>query len=154
MIPAGGKFLLDTNIIIALLEGDEAVLSNLDRAREVFVSAIALGELFFGAAKSGRPAENIAKMERFALGRAIVVCDLEVAREYGGLKQRLKEKGRPIPENDMWIAASARKHGMILVTRDVHLPQMRIRNRTANALIEWTPARTNKSGESQMIALA
>ena len=110
MIPASGRFLLDTNIIIALLEGDEAVLSNLDQAQEVFVSAVALGELFFGAAKSGRPTENIAKIERFASGRAIVVCDLEVAREYGGLKQRLKEKGRLIPENDIWIVASGNRN--------------------------------------------
>jgi predicted nucleic acid-binding protein len=51
-MPANGKFLLDTNVIIALLEGDDAVLSNLDQAPEVFIPAVALGELFFGAAKS------------------------------------------------------------------------------------------------------
>jgi tRNA(fMet)-specific endonuclease VapC len=124
LTPASGKFLLDTNIIIALLEGEPAVLSNLDRAPEVFVPAIALGELFFGAAKSARPDENIRKVERFALGRAIVVCDLEVAREYGFLRQRLKEKGRSIPENDIWIAAAARNHRMILVTRDSHFGEV------------------------------
>jgi len=48
------------------------------------------------------------------------VCDLEVAREYGRLRQRLKKKGRPIPENDIWIAAAAKAHGMTLVTRDGH----------------------------------
>ena len=69
MTPASGRFLLDTNIVIALLDGDDAVLSNLDRAPEVFIPAVALGELFFGAAKSGRPAENTAKVEQFAAGR-------------------------------------------------------------------------------------
>jgi len=54
-MPASGRFLLDTNIVIALLEGDEAVLSNLDRVPEVFIPAIVLGELFLGAANSGRP---------------------------------------------------------------------------------------------------
>jgi tRNA(fMet)-specific endonuclease VapC len=49
--------LLDTNIVIALLDGDDRVLSNLDRAPEVFIPAVALGELFFGAAKFGRPSE-------------------------------------------------------------------------------------------------
>src|SRR5450756_2189881 len=43
-MPANGRFLLDTNVIIALLEGDDAVLSNLDLAPEVFVLAVALGE--------------------------------------------------------------------------------------------------------------
>ena len=75
MTPRAGRFLLDTNIVIALLEGDATVLSNLDRAPEVFIPAVVLGELFFGAAKSGRPSENTAKVERFAAGRAVVSCD-------------------------------------------------------------------------------
>jgi tRNA(fMet)-specific endonuclease VapC len=76
LTPASGRFLLDTNIVIALLEGDDTVLSNLDRAPEIFIPAAVIGELFFGAAKSGRPSENTAKVERFAAGRAIVSCDL------------------------------------------------------------------------------
>ena len=123
-MPANGRFLLDTNIIIALLEGEDAVLSNLDLATEVFVPAVALGELFFGAAKSGRPSENTARVERFAAGRAIVSADFEVAREYGRLKQYLKKKGRPLPENDIWIAAAAKCHGMVLVTRDRHFHEV------------------------------
>jgi predicted nucleic acid-binding protein len=72
-MPASGKFLLDTNIVIAL--------------PEVFVPAIGFGELFFGAAKSRRPHENSAKLEQFAAGRIILPCVLLVAREYGRLKQ-------------------------------------------------------------------
>jgi len=94
LTPASGKFLLDTNIIIALLEGDAAVLSNLDYAPEVFIPIIAVGELFFGAAKSSRPEENTAKVERFAAGRVLVECDLGVALEYGRLKQQLRENGK------------------------------------------------------------
>jgi tRNA(fMet)-specific endonuclease VapC len=124
LTPASGKFLLDTNIIIALLEGDLGVLSNSNLAPEIFVPAVALGELFFGAAKSSRPTENSDKIERFASGKAIVISDLAVAREYGRLKEQLKAKGRPIPENDIWIAAAARHHGMILVTRDSHFAEV------------------------------
>ena len=120
MTPASGRFLLDTNILIALLAGDEDIVANLGQAQEVFIPVAALGELFFGASKSGRPAENLAKIERFAASRVIVPCDLDVAREYGSLKRQLKAKGKPIPENDLWIAATARRHGMILVTRDGH----------------------------------
>ena len=124
MTPANGRFPLDTNIIIALLEGDDAVLSHLDLAAEVFIPAVALGELFFGAAKSGRPSENTARVERFASGRAIVSSDIDVARENGKLKQYLKKKGRPLPENDIWIAAAAKCHGMVLVTRDRHFREV------------------------------
>ena len=100
------------------------MLSNLDLAPEVFVPAVALGELFFGAAKSDRPAENTARVERFASGRAIVAPDLDVAREYGKLKQYLRQKGRPLRENDIWIAATAKRHGMVLVTRDHHFHEV------------------------------
>src|SRR5438045_3953555 len=95
-----GRYLLDTNIVIALLNGDADVLFHLGGAPEVFVPAVAIGELFFGAAKSGRAAENIDRVQAFAAGRAIISCDLSVAREYGRVKWRLKAKGRPIPEND------------------------------------------------------
>jgi tRNA(fMet)-specific endonuclease VapC len=124
LTPLSGRFLLDTNIVIALLEGQDTVLSNLDRAPEVFIPAVVIGELFFGAAKSGRPSENIANVERFAVGRTIISSDLDVAREYGRLKQHLKAKGRPLPENDIWIAAAAVRHGMVLVTRDRHFREV------------------------------
>ena len=124
MTPASGRFLLDTNIVIALLKGDDTVLSNMDRALEVFIPVVALGELFFGAAKSGRPVENRARVERFAAGSAIVSCDPDIAREYGRVKQQLRERGRPLPENDIWIAAAAVRHGMVLVTRDRHFQEV------------------------------
>jgi len=58
------------------------------------------------------------------MGRAIIACDLEVAREYGRIKHRLKERGRPLPENDIRIAAAARYHGLSFVTRDGHLQEI------------------------------
>jgi len=132
-MPASGRFLLDTNVIIALLEGDDTVLSNLDQAAEVFIPAVALGELFFGAAKSFRPLENSSKVEQFAVGRTIVSCDLDVAREYGRLKQQLKARGRPLRENDIWIAAAATRYGMVLVTRDRHFQEIE-----HLAITDWT----------------
>jgi len=124
MPASGSKYLLDTNIIIALLEGDEGVMRNLDQVGEVFIPAIVAGELFFGAAKSSRPVENVAKVERFAAGRVLLACDLGVAREYGRIKQQLRVKGRPLPENDIWIAAIATHHMLALVTRDRHFREI------------------------------
>jgi hypothetical protein len=77
---------------MAPLEGDDAVLSNLENATEVFIPAVALGELFFGAAKSGRPSENTARVERFASGRSIISADLDIAREFMPLT-----KSRSVP---------------------------------------------------------
>jgi tRNA(fMet)-specific endonuclease VapC len=50
----------------------------------------------------------------------VLACDAETAQHYGRIRNVLLAKGRPIPENDIWIAASARQHGLTLVTRDGH----------------------------------
>ena len=115
-----GRYLLDTNIIIALLNGERTVRSALEGAEKVFLSTIAVGELYFGAAKSGRPEANRTLVSEFLRDRTIVACDLAVAREYGRLKSVLKNQGTPLPENDIWIAATALCHALILVSRDQH----------------------------------
>ena len=86
-MPASGRFLLDTNIVIALLDGEKAVLSALEDASEIFISATAVGELFFGAAKSGRPAENRAKLEAFVAGRSIFLAISRMPANMGGLRK-------------------------------------------------------------------
>ena len=124
MMPAIGRFLLDTTSSSLCSKGMRRFCPILTGRPKYFIPAVVLGELFFGAAKSGRPSENTAKVERFAAGRSIVSSDLDVAREYGRLKQHLKGKGRPIPENDIWIAAAATHHGMVLVIRDRHFDEV------------------------------
>ncbi len=115
-----GRFLLDTNVIIALFAGEAGLRNQLEQAKEVFVPTIALGELYFGAGKSGRAKENLGRLDEFAVSASVLACDLGTAREYGVIKNSLREKGRPIPENDIWIAAIARQYGLTLVTRDAH----------------------------------
>ncbi|CAK8723358.1 MAG: tRNA(fMet)-specific endonuclease VapC [Candidatus Electronema aureum] len=115
-----GSFLLDTNIVIALFAGDASVMANIAAAEEVFIPAAVIGELFYGARKSGRPAENAQRIEEFVADNVILSCDAETARLYGDVKSGLQRKGRPIPENDIWIAAVALQHNLILVSRDEH----------------------------------
>ena len=115
-----GKFLLDTNIIIALFAEDTAIHERISKAPEVFVPCIVIGELYFGAYKSGRVKENHALIDEFALNNMVLPCNADTARIYGEIKNLLKEKGRPIPENDIWIAAIARQYALTLVTRDPH----------------------------------
>lgn len=119
-MPPTGRYLLDTNIVIALFADEAAVKARLATAAEVFVAATVLGELCFGARKSGRPAANLARVDQFAVAAAVLPCDAETARHYGEVKDRLRLKGRPIPENDIWIAAVALQHGLTLASRDAH----------------------------------
>ena len=119
-----GKYLLDTNIVIALFAGDTAVKDNLARAEEVFVPSIALGELYFGARKSGRAKENLERIDEFAANSVVLECNTDTARRYGEIKHALRVKGHPIPENDIWIAAIALQHDMTLITRDTHFGEI------------------------------
>ncbi|MDQ3812623.1 MAG: type II toxin-antitoxin system VapC family toxin [Armatimonadota bacterium] len=115
-----GRFLLDTNIVIARFSGEVAIQERILQADEIFLCSIVLGELYFGARKSGRVVENTERIDLMAAGNTILPCDAETALQYGIIKHQLREKGRPIPENDIWIAAIARQHDLILATRDDH----------------------------------
>jgi tRNA(fMet)-specific endonuclease VapC len=115
-----GRYLLDTNVIIALFANDSAVVTQVRAAAEVFVSSIVLGELYYGAQNSSRPAENIARIEQFRAANTILVCDALTAMYYGQIKISLKRRGTPIPENDIWIAALAMQFDLILATHDRH----------------------------------
>jgi tRNA(fMet)-specific endonuclease VapC len=119
-----GRFLLDTSIIIALFADDTTAKENLVQADEVFVPSIAIGELCYGARKSARPDENLARIDEFVTNSVVLGCDTETARGYGEIKNTLRIKGHPIPENDIWIAAIALQHDLTLVGRDIHFSEI------------------------------
>ena len=119
-----GRFLLDTNIIIALFAGEVSVLDKIRQAAEVFLPNIVFGELYFGACKSIRVQENLARINQLAQTISILLCDLDTSRMYGEIKSALRAKGRPIPDNDIWIAALAKQRGFMLVTRDSHFEEI------------------------------
>jgi tRNA(fMet)-specific endonuclease VapC len=119
-----GSFLLDTNIVISLLEGEENVVNRVAETESVFVPAIVLGELYFGARKSFRVQENLERVEKFAAGTSILDCDKRTAHEYGRIKNLPRQRGRPLPDNDIWIAAMAFRFGLIVATRDAHFQQI------------------------------
>ena len=115
-----GKFLLDTNIVVRLLNGDAVIENRMENADEPFLSVVALGELLFGAYKSQAVRKNTLRIRKLAERVTGLVCDESTANEFGLIKNALRAKGRPIPENDVWIAAQARQHRLTLVTRDNH----------------------------------
>jgi tRNA(fMet)-specific endonuclease VapC len=113
-----GRYLLDTNIVMALFANDSAVVEQIEDAEEIFVPSIVLGELYYGARHTGRSRENIAWIYEFAEANTILACDAETARWYGVIKDLLRQKGGTLPENDVWIAALSLQYGLTLVTRD------------------------------------
>lgn len=119
-MPAAGRVLLDTNILIALLAEEPAVVRGVRDAEAAFVPAIAVGELHYGARKSARATDNVERVAALAAASAVLACDAGTAAAYGELKATLRARGTPIPENDLWIAALARQHQLTLVSRDAH----------------------------------
>ncbi len=112
--------LLDTNAASAIIDKDIDMQTWLRQDHEAFVPSIVIGELYFGVYKSSCVQANLARIEEFIIGNSILHCDADTGKSYRQIKQQLKAKGRPIPENDIWIAAIAIQHGLALVTRDAH----------------------------------
>jgi tRNA(fMet)-specific endonuclease VapC len=113
-----GNYLLDTNIAIPFMEFDTLILNRVAQVDSIWLCSIVLGEMYRGALNSRRVAQNVSRLDRYVANDDILVCDAATARLYGEIKQSLIRKGRPIPENDIWIAAIARQHGLTLATRD------------------------------------
>jgi tRNA(fMet)-specific endonuclease VapC len=117
---AGDRFLLDTSVLVRVLRGVESLADRLDADAEASVPIIALGELYYGAMKSERRDENLARIDLLAAQMTVLACDRATALHFAELKDALRRVGTPIPENDVWIAAIARQHGLTLATRDHH----------------------------------
>jgi tRNA(fMet)-specific endonuclease VapC len=115
-----GKYLLDTNIIIALFNGDKIIPLKLDEAELVGISVVVIGELLYGAKKSKHVKDNIAKIRKFVSRCSIFFIDDYTAEQYSTIKTVLMKKGYPIPENDIWVTATALQHCFTLVSRDKH----------------------------------
>ena len=119
-----GKHLLDTNIIIALFKDDYNVRNQIAALPEVFVPAIAVGELYYGALNSAHVEKNMNQVREFAANSTVLASDIATAKHYGQIKNDSKTKGSPLPENDVWIAAIAKQHSLTFVTRDQHFKEI------------------------------
>jgi tRNA(fMet)-specific endonuclease VapC len=127
-----GSLLLDTSFVIDLFARKPGAERVVAAAPELYLPSIALGELLYGAERSTRRAENTAEVEEFAASVAILSCDAETAWHYGEIKASLRRRGRPLPDNDVWIASVARQHELTVVARDAHFHEV-----PGLALLTW-----------------
>lgn len=115
-----GEFLIDTNALIKLLARDPSLRWHMGHDFRCFLSFISAGELFFGAHQSARRTFNAAEVRRICSEIPVIGWDMDVSDHYGRIHAGLRDKGKPIPQNDVWIAATAARHGMTLITLDRH----------------------------------
>ena len=115
-----GKYLVDTNVIIRLLNSDQRSVELFDMADEIYIPVIVAGELYYGAENSTKKQENTQIFSDFISQYNIVDIELPITKVYGEIKAQLKSGGFTIPENDLWIAATAKHHQFTLITFDNH----------------------------------
>jgi tRNA(fMet)-specific endonuclease VapC len=124
-----GRLVLDTNALIDFIGGNPSLQALVSCSEDIFIPSPALGELYFGAYRSGNIAENLDRIDRFILPYTTLLIDEMTAKVYGALRQQQRSIGRPIPNNDFWIAALAIQHDASVTTMDRHfssLPNLRV----------------------------
>ncbi len=123
------RLALDTNRYRDVFNGEPETLQVLEEAELVVLPFIVVGELRAGFAGGQRRAENELTLRRFLLkpGVEVFFADEQTTHHYANLYRQLRQQGTPIPTNDIWIAALAVQHDLVLHARDKHfdhLPQL------------------------------
>lgn len=116
------RVLIDTNAYTALIAGANGIADILATADAVILSPIVIGELHDGFRNGTRYRDNLRILERFrAQPRTVTIPITDATAEwFAEIKQGLRRRGRPIPINDVWIAASCMEHGAVILTLDAH----------------------------------
>ncbi len=120
------RILIDTNAYSALVGGDGRIADILCRHEAILFSPVVIGELYDGFLNGTRNAENRAILDRFReKPRTVCVPITDYTSEwFAEIKRMLRKKGRPLPINDVWIAASCMEHGAALLTLDAHFAEI------------------------------
>jgi predicted nucleic acid-binding protein len=116
------KLLLDTSAYSALMRGHMDVADRVRRAESIVLSTVVAGELLFGFRAGNRLDENQRQFRRFLDNPyvSILPVSLVTADRFARIGASLRAKGRPIPSNDIWIAAHALESGAELLSADEH----------------------------------
>ena len=112
--------ILDTNALSAVADREPAMLEVLARAKRLAVPVIVLGEYRLGIAQSRHRTDYENWLREWIVTVNILDIDVDTTYHYAAIGLELKRLGRPIPTNDIWIAALCRQHSMPLVSRDRH----------------------------------
>ena len=120
--------LLDTNAYARFMFGHPKAVATVRSAVSVALNAIVLGELLSGFRRGNREAANREQLQSFVATYTTTLLPIgeETAERYAALLSTVRRLGRPIPTNDLWIAASALETGRTLVTADRHFDELEL----------------------------
>lgn len=112
--------ILDTNALSAIVDGDRDAELVVMGEFHLSMPTIVLGEYEFGLLGSSRSVSLRAEFAKIEPRLTLLPVDRDTSMIYGGIKHALKRRGRPVPENDIWIAALALQHDQPILSRDAH----------------------------------
>jgi tRNA(fMet)-specific endonuclease VapC len=121
------RILIDTNIYSYALRGDQTVISILQKVEVIGLSSISIGELFSGFKGGSREKKNREELDLFLDSPRVQLfyVDEVTADYYAEVLNNLREIGKPIPTNDIWIAACAFQYGLKLYSMDAHFKSVK-----------------------------
>ena len=112
--------ILDTNALSAWAQGDAGVEAPLRSAERLVIPSVVLGEYYFGIRQSRHRLRYQKWLSRFLPLTEIATVTSATADAYADIRLELKQRGSPIPPNDVWIAALARQHALPVLSNDSH----------------------------------
>ncbi|MCE5317948.1 MAG: type II toxin-antitoxin system VapC family toxin [Parachlamydia sp.] len=118
--------IIDTNAYTAFMHADQDIVEIIQLTETIAMSPVVLGELFAGFEGGNKAKKNRAELEEFLDSSRVKIYPITVdtAHFFSKIYMILKKKGRPIPTNDMWIAAQALEHGCVICTYDKHFSEI------------------------------
>lgn len=119
----GNKIILDSNIIIHILNKN-LFANKLNSFDQIYIPVICVGEIYTGINRVSKSEKHIEKFNLLLKKCTVLEIDSKTAMLYGKIAADLSKKGTPIPQNDIWIAAIAIQHKIILVSSDKHFQQI------------------------------
>ena len=114
------RYCLDTSAYSQFMRGDPRVVELVDTADWIGLPSVVVGELWFGFLAGKRLERDVAALREFLSNPGVheIVIDGDVARVYGEIFLALRRAGRPVPTNDLWVAAAAAHTGSTVLTYD------------------------------------
>jgi tRNA(fMet)-specific endonuclease VapC len=115
------KYLLDSDVFSLMVKGtDDAINQRLETLAkgEATLSVITTGEFFYGVAHAPISALRVKRAQRLIDFYGVLPMGEDVSVVYGQIRADLRSKGTPIGPNDLWLAAQAKAHGLVMVTRN------------------------------------
>lgn len=120
MAISSSGLLLDSSVVIRHFRGGKDLLGALGDFEVFYLPYVALAELYAGAYRSLRAERNLQQISSFLDAVDVLLPDEETPLVYGRIASELAQKGTPIPQNDIWIAAIALQTGLPLAMEDNH----------------------------------